>query len=1069
MNTSSGIRLLLFNVLLTLTIPVGAAGQKYVVETITPDDGLASNQTYQILQDRLGLMWFGCTGGLSRFDGNEFRNYMVKDGLLHSSVRTIAEDRMGNLWLGSVNGLNCMVRFQTTMADSVVLPRFTAVPQIRALVNHLLVDSEGLLWIGTNDRGLFRLDPQNVLDSAALSASLLSFSEKNGLSRDGIRYLHEAAGTLWVCADDGLYRFEKSERRFTRLTTAHGLLSNSVTTAATDRHGRLWIGTSAGVNTMDPVTGTVEAAAYTRRSGLPGNYVQHMFFDSDGNLWIGTKDGIARLDTAHNLSMVLTQQSGLSESSVRHICEDREGLMWFATDGGGVNQLITEQFTNYTSDEGLPSRLILALEQDRQGRLWVGTSKGLSRMDGHSFRTFTTRDGLIDNSVWVLHSREDGSLWIGTEAGVSLLDPMTSRFRNYSAKEGLLNGRYQDIAEDERGRLWLASTLGISVLDPATGKTMNYRVDNGLPSSYVRSLYVDRRKNMWIGTRGGGLSRVVTVTPDSLRLVLYDTDHGFPNNTIGAISETKLGLMWIATHSGVVQFDPVASKVTRHLTTGDGLAHDHTSMAFEDEQGRLWVCGDRGIDVIDLSGSSPVVLRHYDKKAGMIGEEISTNNSVLVDRSGTYWFGFIGGLTRFDPAKEITATVAPLVYVKGVSFPGAGDVNHYQEILSSTVEPLRLTHDQNAITFYYTAISYRLPGHTTYRYQLEGFDKDWSAPTTRRDIRYTNLPGGSYRFLVSASNADGLWSIAPAEVRIELASALWETWWFRALVPVFFLVSAFVIARVRIRSVERRNRELERRILDRTAELAEKNAQLNELNKLKDEFLHIAAHDLRNPLNSIMSTSHLILDEMRASRYRPDDYLAEDAELIHRASEHMLELINNLLDISKIEAGKVQLNVEQQDLVALFEEHIRETKWLARKKEIQIEFKPEVPKVITVFDREKMWQIMNNLLSNAFKFTDHGGTVKVAVENGEEGVHVVVSDTGRGIARESLSAVFNKFSPLSRVGTDGERGTGLGLAITKKLVELHGGRIWVESTEGAGTRFHFTLPPSNQKHTEQTA
>ncbi len=1049
-------RFIIVGLLCALGPCLGLMAQRYVVEVLTPDQGLASNQTYQVMQDRRGFMWFGCTGGLSRFDGSEFRNFTVSDGLLHSSVRCMAEDYDGHLWLGVVNGLNVMFR-PDARSDTVERLRIATLHTFRSLINDLLVDSEGQLWIATNDRGLYRIDPRHALDSAAMVATMWSFNEQNGLTRDGIRYLCETPGTIWIASENGLYALDRTTRHIRRFSTSDGLLSDMVVSLCADPRGTLWVGTTRGVNFVSIASKTLLPQTMTDRTGLPGNYVYHIMADRDGHIWLATKEGVVRAEAPNAVLLTMTSRHGLSESTVRFVAQDREGQMWFATDGGGINHLVTEQFTNYGIEEGLPGKLILALEEDHRRRLWIGTSKGLVRMDGQTFKTYTTRDGLVDNSVWVTHEATDGRLWIGTEAGISRLDAATMRFTNYSYRDGLSKGRFQDIIEDAEGFIWFASTLGISILDSKSGRFSNYGIDNGLPSNYVRSLFMDRNRTVWIGTRGGGLGRVNRRSSDSIDVTLYDTNHGFPNNTIGQIREDAQGMLWIATHAGVVQFDPASARVLRHLTVKDGLSHDHTSVTFHDGKGRLWVCGDRGIDVAEIAGASVSVIRHYDKSVSMIGEEVSTNNSVLVDHRGVYWFGFIGGLTRFDPA-DGTVGVPPLVYLRGISIRDQQEHDPYRDFIDSSASHLDLVHYQNTVTFYYSGLSFRHPHRTVYRYRLDGFDDHWSVPTPRRDIRYTNLPPGSYTFEVLAANSEGVWSLTPAAISVSIKPPYWNTWWFRGLAVIWVVFSAYNLYRYRLRAVQYRNRELERRIMERTTELEEKNEQLRELHALKDEFLNIAAHDLRNPLNSIMSTSRLILDEVRASRYRTQEYLLEDADLIHRASEHMLELINNLLDIAKIEAGKVQLVCEPQDMSALLREQIEEMRWMARKKDIRIDFQPGSSRCVAFVDREKIWQIMNNLLSNALKFTDHGGTVRVMLDRTDHEIMVVVADTGRGIAKENLTEVFNKFSNLSRVGTDGERGTGLGLAITRKLVELHGGRVWVESVEGQGARFQFNLP-----------
>jgi signal transduction histidine kinase/ligand-binding sensor domain-containing protein len=1033
-----------------------AWAQEYTLEVYTPDDGLASSQTHQILEDRRGFMWFACTGGISRFDGYTFTTFTVRDGLSHSSVRNMAVDEKGRLWVGTESGLNVLVPRGTAGSHVRQFPHLPTLGQ--AAVNYLLLDDQQRLWVATNDRGLVVLNTAAVDDSVALAQSVTVYGESKGLTRESIRYLYrDRRSTLWIATDAGLYALDGSPGHFSRFTRSSGLLSDQVQTVVEDDKDRLWIGSSHGVNFMDLRTRKITSSYLTNHEGLPGLYVQHILKDRRGRIWVATRDGAVRYESDEAPSLALTRRNGLSDPSVQHLCEDHEGRMWLATDGG-VNHLKNEQFVNYRVEDGLPSKLILCLERGVGRDLWIGTLNGLSRFDGRRFHIFTRSDGLVDNAVWVVRKTRAGPYWIGTESGISYGVPGQGPFLNRTRVHGLTGGRIHDIVEDESGFIWIASTLGLSMYDPRSDSFQNYTIDNGLPINYVRSLFIDRRHRIWLGTRGAGLCLVLGHDRSSIRLQIFNTAGGFPDNTIGRISESPGGDLWVATHAGAVLFDPDADSVLQHITVKEGLAHNLLSAILPDDEGKIWICGDKGVDVVDPQSRPIKVVQHFGKSSGMIAEEFSTNNSVLPDSAGEFWFGTVGGLVHYRPVHDGTDTVAPRMYLYYMATTSGDGKGSSFDLLDETPAARVLSHDQNSVTFAYAGLSYSSSRDVRYRYKLEGFDKDWSAWTVSREIRYTNLPAGEYTFNVQCISGTGAWSERPARVRFHIEPAIWESWWFRTLSVLGLMLVAYAVYRYRLRTIEGRNRELELKIKQRTVELEEKNRQLKELNQVKDEFLHIAAHDLRNPLNSILSTSRIILDETRANTYQTEAYLTEDTELIHRASEHMLDLINNLLDIAKIESGKVALEMEQYDLVGLIKEQIEEMRWIARKKDIRIEFAPGAPNLPALCDREKMWQILSNLLSNALKFTDHGGTIRVLAARTDEGTVVSVQDNGRGIPTEAVGNVFNKFSNLSRVGTDGERGTGLGLAITKKLVELHGGRIWLDASSSFGACFSFLIP-----------
>lgn len=1049
-------RTLILNMACLFILTAEGSAQKYVVEHFTPDQGLASNATYQVLQDRYGFMWFACAGGLNIFDGYQFRTFTIADGLPHTSIRCMAEDMDGWIWIGTENGVACYASPWRTRTEphSGLFKNFTG--HFRNIgVHTLLIDRDNKLWIGTNDHGLIMADLQFKNDSTAFINSFKIFSDRDGLTRSAIRYLYDDdEGTLWIAADDGLYSFDKLNAHVRRFTEKDGLRSMTVYAILKDRALRLWIGTAKGVNILDMQSRTVLQEPQNMNIRTINTPIYHMMQDKKGLIWLATRDeGALRYDPVSFAVTKFTTRNGLGDNRIQQIYQDRENSMWFATYSTGINHLITENFLNYTLEDGLPNKLVLSVREDPSGKIWIGTNEGLAIYDGNTIQKIPAMKG---NAVWAIQPQAN-HYWIGTDQGLFKLNDAGNLSGIYTTREGLIGNSVRDLAIDREGLLWIATNVGLSVLNINTKRFVNYTTDNGLPINYIRSLFLDKDGRMWLGTRGGGLCRVVSRALQKIELEVHNVDNGFPNNTIGKITQNRDGYLWIATHAGVVKIDPQPSiaRIAQHLSVKDGLTHNLVSYVTEDSAGHLWICTDKGVDEVDLRHGFRLVT-HYNKKSGMIGEEFTTHNSVTIDRDGHFWFGFFDGITHYIPTNDERTNIAPLVYLTNASAMQKSDqfltINLFEQPQNAA-----LGYDHNTINFQFTALAFKNVSLNRYRYKLTGFDDQWSELTDQRSVRYTNLPEGVYTFQVMAVNADGIWSKTPTDISFSIASPFWATWWFRGFGGLFLIAGLYAGYQFRLRKIQERNRSLENRIAQRTQELQEKNEQLRELNQLKDEFLNIAAHDLRNPLNSILCTSKILMEETKKQNYKPDEFLSDDLELMHRASEHMLVLINNLLDIAKIEAGKIELQLENRDIIKLIREQIEEIRTIAKQKEIKIEFKPGYNELVVKIDKEKMWQAVSNLLSNAVKFTDRGGQVQVSVSGGHEEIQVSVEDSGRGIPHEKIDQVFNKFSDLSRVGTDGERGTGLGMAITKKIIELHGGRIWVESENGRGTRFTFTL------------
>lgn len=1067
-------QLLLFGLFGILT-PTILVAQKLVIENLTPENGLASNQTYEVIQDRFGYMWFACTGGLSRWDGYEMVNFTSNDGLSHSTVLAVIEDPNGDLWVGTENGLHALNHslIGTVKKKSTLIRSFPYLSSIhKGWISALSMGPDRRLWIAIQNRGLFIVDISKSNDSNAFRQSLQVVNTHPLMNNCYMHSLYDdRQGNIWLCTDRGLFSINKSNFHTRHYTTSQGLISDDVYAVILDEQLILWIGTSKGVNYLDLQSGILSARnpkfpEFTIREPL-----QCFLTDKNNNLWIGTRNGIRRIEKNSKTITSISTRNGLSDNYIRSIYQDREGMMWFTTDAAGVNYLITEQFHNYTLECGLPSNMVQAFTQDTKGRMWIGTSKGLCYLDKGVFKTVQLKNQTLDLSIWVLYRDPQSRFWVGTQNGVFEINEDGRTLRHLNVENGLVDKAVRDLLLDAQGRLWIATQFGVSVYDLKTEKFTNYTIHNGLPAVYVRSLAMDPFGRIWIGTRGGGLCLVTRLSESAIEVHTYSTHNGMPDNTIGRIYFDHQGQMWVSTHRGAVVMKVDDRKVVYlyHISDTNGLAHNLVSSIQQDYKGTYWICGDKGVVQLELCSDSTKpfrLLKRFDKQSGMAGEEFTTNNSLFLDRNGSLWFGLFGGITVYHPDKDLTSNVPPFVYITNVTLIGKATNNTESSgipIWQWGNTPM-LTHDQNHLNFYYIALSYRHTRQIKYQYYLDGFDPGWSPPTKRREVRYTNLPSGDYIFRVRAITPDRLWEDFPAELAFHISPAFWNTWWFRILGLLSLGLLLYLAYKLRMHQINVANRALEDKIAQRTSELIEKNKELRELNKLKDEFLNIAAHDLRNPLNSVLCTCRIILEDVAKNEYESEKYLVQDVNSIIHSCQHMLDLINNLLDLAKIEAGRINLNLDHRDLNLLIRELAESVEPLAQRKHIRIILPDDRSPVYAVMDKEKIWQAMNNLLSNAIKFTDPGGIITLELKKQESWVIVTVTDTGRGIPADKLDKVFDKFSELSRTGTQGERGTGLGMAITKSIIELHGGRIWLESEVGRGSSFHFSLLAYEEKN-----
>ncbi len=535
---------------------------------------------------------------------------------------------------------------------------------------------------------------------------------------------------------------------------------------------------------------------------------------------------------------------------------------------------------------------------------------------------------------------------------------------------------------------------------------------------------------LWLGT-AGGLSR-----RRGGRFATFTSDDGLADNFVNSLLERDDGL-WIATAGGLSHLAGDSSRQRRAsatfatYTTADGLAHDKCMVVLEGADGRLWIGTTRGVSVFDGDG-----FTSYTTGDGLASGEVK-QGAGLVDAAGNLWFGTAAGATVFEPGFSLPELPPPAVRVTGVEVHGTPVI----------AAGLRLGHRDNDLRFEFVGISLASPGTVDYQVRLAGLDDGWRASRSRA-IHYGSVPPGDYAFRVRARHAGGRWS-DQAAVPFEIVPPFWQTWWFRALAAV--LAAALVLAAHRARTavIRRRAQHLEAVVRERTAEL-------RRLNEKKNEFLGIAAHDLRSPLGGITGTVDLLLGFLDQDR-RDEALWRRFLGNVRTTAEHMRTLVGDLLDVSAIESGKVELRIDRCPMTELLEEQAPIHAQAARKKDIELVIDSDGAGADVLADRVRIGEVLDNLMSNALKYTRPGGHVRVRCESTGGEVVTHVEDSGQGLAPDELARIWDGVR-LSPRPTGGETSTGLGLVIVKKLVELHDGRIWAESEEGRGSTFSFSLP-----------
>jgi len=1025
-------------------------------------------------------MWFGTSDGLNKYDGYTFKVYRNDPGDVFSisdnEIREIHKDPTGRLWLATGGGDLDSFNPETGRFTSYQLEKDTLYinhyPQgYIQTVSGFKYGGQYVVWAGRHD-GLYKLNPLKH------KLTYYPLSEKGWPYNFVQTLITDRSGNVWIgLAGNGLCFFDVKTEKFTHYqhdpADPKSLSDNFIWSLCEDPSGSIWIGTEDGLNRLDP-----KSRQFTRffcdkadKNGLRSNIIRSLYQDHTGSLWIGTNEGLHRFDknNGHLIHYYHNPRDpkSISIGYIRAIYEDKSGVLWIGTKTG-LDKFVPQKtnFNHFWQDPANPHGLYnisitSVYEASYGGRqfLWLGTeNEGIYKIEPETgdivnYRHEENNPRSLSTNFMAgvaLQSRFNGKdeLWIYSEHGLNKLDPESGEFTHYfydpENVNSILTNRVSYILETSDGLLWITSRKGgLQKLDRTTGQFTKIG-----PGRDITQIIEDKPGWFWVASWSGFI-KLNAKTGASKHYKKYPPHKGSicSGQIICLYKSDREGknVLWIGTNDGLNKFDP-ESEIFTYYKAKDGLPSEYIKGILEDGQGNLWLSTGNGLSKFNPRTEK---FRNYDVNDGLLSNQFN-DHACFKSSDGKMYFGSIKGLEIFDPDSLIDNRHIPaivinnfLLFNKPVEIRKNGIADSVGAYALpghiSTLHEIELSYQENIFSFEFTALDFNNPQKNKYAYKMDNVDPDWVyTDAAHRFASYTNLDPGEYTFRVKGSNNDGLWNEKGTSIKVIILPPWWRTGW-AYLIYIIVIVSALYSAwQFQMNRLKMRH-QLEMEHMHA--------AQLEEVDQIKSRFFANISHEFRTPLTLIRGPVRQII----SGQFKGN--LIQQCRMILRNSDRLLNLINQLLDLSKLDAGKMDLKVAKTDLTVFLGAMVQSFHSLAESRKISFKVKMLREKISGYIDRDKTEKILTNLLSNAFKFTPEGGKIEVNINEGEvvqeskiqnsksKIIYINVINTGPVIPPDQLEKIFDRFYQADTTYKKDGEGSGIGLALTKELVELHHGII----------------------------
>ena len=1024
-----------------------AQSKNLIFNNINIEQGISQSTIEDIFQDSEGYIWLGTNDGLNRYNGYEFKNYNYEEyqnSISHNGITDITEDKYGNIWVNTVSGVNKINKKTEKISN------YTEINgKIKEdSTTEIIVTKDNNILVGTYE-GL------NIYNAKEDRFDII-LEQKDGILSSCIYSIDEDInGNIWIGTELGLNKLSKDFKVLETYTSE----SEIYNIFCDDENGFVWAGSdSSGLLKID--TKTKEVTQYINdiedENSIPANQVGAIIRDIKGNLWVGTTNGLARYNEKNDSFDVyknkVYDKNSLVYNDVRSIIEDREGVLWVGT-YSGISIFDTESSIKYYNaglDDGylLSENMVHGIYEDDEGYLWIGSrTKGVNIIDRENNTSKSIN--MENNNVIQSNSINDITVYkdfifVATDAGVLKINKKENTIQNYNLEDGLIGENVKDIFVCDKNYLWIGSTNGLNLLDIENDKIIDMTdyVDEG---SYVRYVYQGQDGSYYIGfLRDGGLG---IIEPNSKETKYYknipNDKTSISSNRVRYINEDSKGNIWIGTSYGLNKYDP-KTKVFKRYTTSDGIANNTIYGVLVDDNDNIWVSTNKGISQIDTKNNTVNNLSVTD---GLQGNEFN-GNAAFKSKSGELFFGGINGLNAFYPEDVNSINNKSKVIFDGFK---VNDKDYLD------INGLKFDNNTENIKIKFFTPVYSSNKNISYEYELIGSNSS-KATTKENYVIYNDLLPGKYTFKVRAVDSRG--DISDSEtMEFSIKYPFWMSpiaCFIYLVIAILFIINNKYKLKYLDRLVKSRTKELEEQMI-KNEELYNNNIKIEEN---KNKYLVNLSHELRTPLNVISSTNQLLLELSKKDNIKSDK-LAYYIDISERNCNRLLNLVNNILDNTKLQSKMYTLNLKEVDIIYLVEETSLTLIDYIKSKSIELIIDPEVEEKVILCDDYEIERCIVNLVSNAAKFTPEGGNITITIKDLDDKVMISVLDTGVGIEEKYHKTIFDRFNQVDNDESKG--GSGLGLSITSKIVELHKGEIYVESKVGEGSNFVIILPVDPNK------